>query len=478
MHELTNWIDGSPQRTGGLKERRNPADDRIVVATFAESTDADVSAAVDAAAGALPAWAGLGPSERAAILERAAALIDARSEETAAELVAEEGKLLSAARGEVQRCAGNLRLYAGEALRLGGRTHVVDGAATVSTVVGPVGVVGVITPWNFPMNLPSRKIGPALAAGNTVVFKPSPMTPLTAHRLYEALAEAGLPDGVVNLVHGDAAGPALVADERVGAVTFTGSTATGARIHSTVGLGRRLQLELGGKNPIVVLADADLDAAARIVATSTFNLTGQACTGAGRALVEDSVHDELLERVVALAEEHVLGDGMDPTVTMGPLIDRPSLERVHAAVMGAKDAGARIVTGGDRDTDGDLAHGWFYPPTVLADVSADMEIAREEVFGPVIGFERVADLDEAIDSANSVRYGLTAAICTTSMRSARTFTDRIEAGMVKVNQATPGIAPNAPFGGLKHSGTETSKEQLGSGVMDFYLRERTIYTSV
>jgi aldehyde dehydrogenase (NAD+) len=476
--QLTNWIAGREVPSDEApNERRDPAACDVVVATFPEATGADVTAAVDAAVAAGPAWAETGPSTRAAMLEGAAAWLDARTGEIAAELVAEEGKPLAAACGEVERCAANLRLYAGEALRLGGHTHVVDGPATVSTVAGPVGVVGVITPWNFPLNLPSRKVGPALAAGNTVVFKPSPCTPITADRLVRALVEAGLPAGVVNLVHGTGAGPALVADERVAAVTFTGSTGTGERIHRAVGLGRRVQLELGGKNPIVVLADADLDRAAQVVATASFNLTGQACTGAGRILVQDEVHDELLERVVALAGAQVLGRGSADGVTMGPLIDEAARDRVHGAVVVAARSGARVVCGGEPPSGPGLDRGWFYPPTVLDGVTPDMAIARDEVFGPVVGFERVADLDEAIARGNATGYGLAAAICTTDLAAAQRFSSRIEAGMVKVNQPTTGVAPNVPFGGLKRSGTETSKEQLGAGVMDFYLRTRTVYVA-
>lgn len=476
--ELANRIGGEAAASSGVvRHRHDPADRRRLVATFPEATGADVTAAVDAADEAALGWAALGPSGRAAILERAGALLDERADGIARELVAEEGKVLAAAKMEVGRSAANLRLYAGEALRLGGQTFVADGAGTVATVAGPIGLVGVITPWNFPLTLPSRKIGPALAAGNAVVFKPSPRTPLTADRLHQALADAGLPPGVLNVVHGDGAGPDLVADDRVGAITFTGSTATGARIHAAVGLGRRVQLELGGKNPVVVLADADLEAAAHTVAASSFSLSGQACTGAGRILVEGSVHDELLERVAALATGHVLGSGLDDGVTMGPLIDEASRERVHVAVAGAVRDGAVVVTGGEVPDRSALGHGWYYPATVLSGVTAEMALAEEEVFGPVIGFERVSGLDEAIARGNATPYGLAAAICTSSLAAAQSFAARIDAGMVKINQPTTGVAPNVPFGGLKQSGTETSKEQLGAGVMDFYLRTRTVYTA-
>jgi aldehyde dehydrogenase (NAD+) len=367
-------------------------------------------------------------------------------------------------------------MYAGEAMRLTGSTFTSDdGDAIVATLVGPLGVVGVITPWNFPLNLASRKIGPALAAGNTVVFKPSPLTPLMGDRLAEAFEAARLPPGVLNVVHGFGAGADLVADERVAAVTFTGSTATGERIRSAIGLGRRAQLELGGKNPVVVLADADLDAAAKVVAQSSFSLTGQACTGAGRILVADAIHDALLERVTALAGALVVGNGIDEGVDLGPLVEERARDEMVRRVAEAEAAGARVVCGGAPLEGGPFDHGWFFPPTVLADVTGDMAIATEEVFGPVIGFERVSGLDESLELANASPYGLSAAICTRDLASARRFCAEMQAGMVKVNRPTVGTVSNAPFGGIKRSGTETHKEQLGPTVMDFYTRTRTVF---
>ena len=469
---------GADQRDasdGASFERANPARSDEVVSVAPESTMADVADAVDAASAAAPGWARRGPSERAALLEAAADALTATSLDLARELVREEGKPLGDASNEARRTPQNLRLYAGEALRLTGTTFPSDDPSSLVTMSpGPVGVVGVITPWNFPLNLASRKIGPALAAGNTVVFKPSPFTPLMGERLAASFESAGFPPGVVNVVHGFAAGAHLVADERVGAVTFTGSTATGAKIRQAVGLGRRVQLELGGKNPIVVLDDADLDRAATVVFRSSFSLSGQACTGAGRVLTTPAVHDELLERVVALAGNVTMGDGLDDGVTMGPLVDRTARDAIVAAVDRAREQGARLVVGGEIPTSHRHDRGWFYPPTIFADVTPDMELAREEVFGPVIGFERVADLDEALQRVNSLDYGLTAAICTADLAQAQRFWAEAEAGMVKVNRPTVGAALNQPFGGIKHSGTETHKEQLGPTVMDFYTRNRTL----
>jgi aldehyde dehydrogenase (NAD+) len=242
-----------------------------------------------------------------------------------------------------------------------------------------------------------------------------------------------------------------------------------------MGLGRRVQLELGGKNPVVVLADADLDAAAAVVARSSFSLTGQACTGAGRILVEASVHDALVEKVVALAAAHRLGPGHLPDVTMGPLVDEHAVAAMSAAVGEAVAAGATVVCGGAPVLDGELARGCFFPPTVLVGVEPTHRLAQEEVFGPVIGFERVSGLDEAIESANAVRYGLSAAVCTRDLAAAQRFAAEVQAGMVRVNRPTVGAAFNAPFGGIKQSGTATHKEQLGPTVMDFYTVSRTVW---
>lgn len=475
--EILNRIGGEQRGAsdGATFERCNPADTRQVVSTAPESTVADVRAAVDAACEAAASWRRTTPSRRAELLTVAARLLAERSALIAAEMVAEEGKPLADARNEAGRTPRNLELYAGEAYRLTGSTFPSDDTPLVYSVCDPVGVVGVITPWNFPLNLASRKIGPALAAGNTVVFKPSPMTPLMGERLAAAFVDAGFPPGVVNVVHGFAAGAHLVADTRVGAITFTGSNVTGAKIHAAVGLGRRVQLELGGKNPIVVLADADLDAAANVVARSSFSLTGQACTGAGRILVDGAVYSELLERVVKLAGAYRVGPGERAETTMGPLIDSNAVAAMERVVATACADGAEVVCGGERPTGNDLEHGCYFTPTVIANARPDMELSRNEVFGPVIGFEGVEGLDEAIDSANAVPFGLSAAICTRDLRAAQHFAAEIQAGMVRINRPTVGAAFNAPFGGIKQSGTGMHKEQLGPTVMDFYTVMRTIW---
>jgi acyl-CoA reductase-like NAD-dependent aldehyde dehydrogenase len=476
-HEVTNRIGDAmvPASDGAVFERRNPADRGDVVSVAPESTAIDVASGVDAACDAAAGWRRTTPTARAEILTAASRLLAQRAGDIAVEMVREEGKPLADALTESNRTPRNLELYAGEAYRLRGATFPSDDTPLVYSVMDPVGVVGVITPWNFPLNLASRKIGPALAAGNTVVFKPSPMTPLMGERLAAAFVDAGLPPGVLNVVHGFGAGAHLVADARVWAISFTGSNATGQKIHAAVGLGRRVQLELGGKNPVVVLADADLDAAAAIVARSSFSLSGQACTGAGRILVDHRVHDDLVERVVALADAHVLGPGDRAGVTLGPLVDDHAVDAMDAALAQAVGDGATVVCGGGRPDDSELAAGCFFPPTVLVDVRPGTALSCQEVFGPVIGIERVDGLDEAIRSANAVDYGLSAAICTRDLAAAQRFAAEVQAGMVRINRPTVGAAFNAPFGGIKQSGTGTHKEQLGPTVMDFYTVSRTVW---
>lgn len=472
--QVHNAIAGEDRPAAETFECRDPADSRRVVSVASDSAPEDVDAAISAAA-ADTEWAQAPATQRAQILEKAAAILESRRKPIGETMMAEMGKPLPAAENEVIRTAENLRLYAGEALRLGGSTFPADASGLVVSILDPVGVVGVITPWNFPLTLASRKIGPALAAGNRVVFKPSSMTPATADHLGRALLEAGVPGGALQVIHGFGAGALLVADERVSAVTFTGSTAVGRNIHDAMGLGRRVQLELGGNNPVVVLADADLDQAASVVARSSFSLSGQACTAAGRVLADTAVYEDLLERVKKLAEELVVGPGDGDGVDMGPLINEGAVESMQTAVDDALAAGARLITGGSRLQGEPFDHGSFYPPTILADVDPDMNLSCQEVFGPVIGFERVSGLDEAIARANQTEYGLTSSVCTRDLASAYRFARDVKAGIVRVNRPTVGTPINAPFGGIKMSGTGTHKEQLGPTVMDFYTQSRTVF---
>jgi acyl-CoA reductase-like NAD-dependent aldehyde dehydrogenase len=474
-----NYIAGEwvPAADGATFERRNPADQDDLVGVFPQSGPEDVRAAVDAVAAGFHEWADAAPERRAAVLDQAAGLLEARADELARELVREEGKTLTEALTETRRTPANLRFYAGEALRLTGETYPTGDGSLVFTLREPVGVVAAITPWNFPLNIPSRKLGPALAAGNGVVFKPSEVTPLLGQRLVEALLEAGVPGNALALVQGGGgAGRSLVADPRVAAVTFTGSYAVGKAIHAEVGPTRRCQLEMGGKNPLIVLEDADLDRAVTIAVRGAFGLSGQACTGTSRVIAVDAVHDALLERVAAAARARRLGNGLEPGVDMGPLATESQFEKVRSYVGIGQQEGAQLVTNGNA-ADPELGRGFFVRPAVFAELAPEMRLTRDEIFGPVLGFQRAKSLDDALELANDTQYGLSAGIVTRDIGRALAFARRVQSGLVKVNQPTTGMAMNAPFGGLKNSSTQTYKEQAGETMMHFYTAEKTVYIS-
>ncbi|MET0524819.1 MAG: aldehyde dehydrogenase family protein, partial [Nocardioides sp.] len=375
---------------------------------------------------------------------------------------------------EVRRTPQNLRYYASEALRTTGETYPTGDGSLVYTQREPVGVVAAITPWNFPLNIPSRKLGPALAAGNGVIFKPSEVTPLLGQRLVEALQEAGVPGGALALVHGHAeVGKAIVSDSRVDAVTFTGSTSVGEAIHANVAPWVRTQLEMGGKNALVVWSDADLDKAADIVAKGAFGLSGQACTGTSRVVVHESVFNGLLDRVMERAREVVLGDGLEPGVTMGPLANAAQLEKYQTYLeIGRQGATLETPQFGCAPEGG-----YFVRPAIFSDVDPDSRLAQEEVFAPILGVLTVSSYDEAVEVVNNSSYGLSAGIVTGDMAIARAFSRDVKSGLVKINQATNGMAMNAPFGGMRRSSTQTFKEQAGGSMMQFYTHDKTVYYS-
>ena len=474
-----NFIAGEwcTAASGARFDDRNPADRDELVGYFADSAEADVARAIAAVADGWPTWARTPAEMRAAVLDKAAAIIAARADDIARELTREEGKTLDEARTEARRIAANFRLYAGEALRLRGETHPADGDQVIMTLREPVGIVAVVTPWNFPLAMPARKIAPALAAGNGVVFKPSELTPLMGQRLVEVMLDAGLPPAAIALVHGrgPVVGKALVADARVGAVTFTGSYAVGRAIHEAAGSDTRVQLEMGGKNATVVLDDADLDRAVAVIARGAFGLTGQACTGTSRVLVARALYERLVERLAAFAEAIVVGNGLTPGVTMGPLASEAQLERVLRYIERGKEEGGRVVAGGGRAHGAGLERGCFVRPTVFTDLPRDSRLLREEIFGPVVTVQAVADFEEAVRIANDTEYGLAAAVVTSSLANALRFAREVDAGVVKVNAATTGVALNAPFGGFRHSSNQAAKEQSGATVMDFYSRIKTVY---
>ena len=478
MSDYLNLIAGQwqPSVTGRTFENRNPADEGDLVGTFPQSSADDVAVAVAAAKAAQPAWAAMPAPKRGDVLFKAANLLEARADAIAREMTREEGKTLPEARGEVGRTVNILRYYGGEGARLFGRVIPSErDRVFMHTLRSPLGVVGAITPWNFPIAIPAWKSCPALISGNAVVLKPSELAPLCATRLAEILVEAGLPAGVLNVVHGSGeAGGAIVAHEHVRAISFTGSEATGGKVAEACGARRvRVQLEMGGKNPTIVLADADLDEAAGIVLNAAFGSTGQRCTATSRAIVERSVVEAFSEKLVAKARAMKVGPGLDAGIDVGPSINAAHADRVVTEVAAAASAGATVLAGGTRLTEGVLGKGHFVAPTVLGNVTPQMTIAQEEVFGPVAAVMPADDFEHALALANDVRFGLSATICTRSLSHALQFAQRIEAGLVMVNLPSAGVEYQVAFGGSKAS--SLGPREQGPEAIDFYTTLKTVY---
>ncbi len=474
------FLDGKsvPAADGRTFRTTDPADARVTVAEYALGGAADAAAAVAAAKAAFPKWAAQTSVARGRILAKASQLIEARKGELAELLVREEGKTLAEATGEVQRAADIFRFYGGLGYQLGGQTipHDLPGNL-MFTRREPLGVVGLITPWNFPIAIPAWKMAPALVCGNTMVLKPASQAPAMALELAKLLAEAGLPAGVLNVVTGDGRPFAaeLAANPAVQGVSFTGSTAVGRSIYQALAPRMvRAQMEMGGKNPTIVLADADLDLAATLVARAGFGLTGQACTATSRVIVERPVLAAFTEKLIAQAKGWKVGPGLAAGVQMGPAVSEAELQGNLDHLQIARAEGAKLLWGGERLTEGDLAHGWFMQPAVIGDVTPSMRIAREEVFGPVVAVIAVDSFDEALAVANSVDVGLSASLVTRDFKKALIYAERIEAGVVKVNQISTGLALQAPFGGVKSSSTDSFREQ-GVAALDFYTRSKTVY---
>ncbi|MFN8187157.1 MAG: aldehyde dehydrogenase family protein [Gaiellales bacterium] len=468
---LVRHLIGGEWRGEPAGERRNPARPDEVVAMIAGGSAEDALAAIEAAEQAFPAWRATAPMARGAILARTSALLEERKARIARDLCAEEGKTLTEATGEVQRAADIMRFFSGEGWRLKGDSLPSAVADThLYTVKEPLGVVGLITPWNFPIAIPTWKLAPALVSGNSVVIKPASLVPLSVQHLAQALLDAGLPAGVLNVVQGSGGvvGEALLHDERIQAVSFTGSVGTGLHINEVVSRRlARVQLEMGGKNALVVLEDADPVFAAQVAAQGGFGLTGQACTATSRVIATRAAHDRFVEALVAEADSYRPADGQAEGAKMGPVVDRSQLETDLSYLELGQQEGAELVTGGESD---DL----FLRPAVFTGVTSQMRIATEEIFGPVIGVLEVSDLDEAIALANDSSYGLSGGIVTNDLRAAMRFADEAEVGVVRVNRPTSGVDLNAPFGGVKSSSSATFREQ-GLVAVDFYTRLKTVY---
>ncbi len=467
------WVDSVSGRTF---ESRNPADREDLVGTFQVGTAADVAMAVRAAEMAFPGWRATPAPQRGEVLLRFAQLLRRDKEGLARALTREMGKVIAEARGDVQEAIDIAELMAGEGRRMFGDTvpsELPDKWAM--SVRQPLGVAGIVTPWNFPMAIPAWKTMPALVAGNTVVFKPASDTPHCATLLVELMAEAGLPPGVVNLVTGggDVVGGAIVDSPDVPVISFTGSSATGKRIAERAGRRlKRLALELGGKNAIVVLADADLDLAVDGIVWSAFGTTGQRCTACSRVIVEASVAERLLERLERRVRALRLGDGLLSATDVGPLINEAAAAKVEQYIEIGRDEG-ELVCGGRRATGGDLDRGVFFEPTIFAGVAPMARIAQEEIFGPVLSVIPVADYEAAVTAVNQTRYGLSSSIFTRDVNVAFRAMRDLETGIVYVNAGTTGAETHLPFGGWKETGN--GHREAGHAALDTYTEWKSIY---
>ncbi|MFI9558342.1 aldehyde dehydrogenase family protein [Nonomuraea endophytica] len=467
---LLNHIGGEwrAPESGQTRPNINPGDVSDHIGDFAESGGADVELAVEAAAAAMPAWKALGPIKRAEYLRAAERLIEERAEDFAQAITREQGKLLKEARGEVKRALAILDFTAGEGRRLKGETLPAEEPRTFAyTFRAPIGVVGLVTPWNFPLAIPMWKVAPALLAGCAAVLKPSPFTPLTAALLVEAFVDAGVPAGVLNLVQGDiAAGEALVSHPGVAGISFTGSLPVGLAIH-TAGAPRllRTQLELGGKNAVLVLADADLDKAVKATAFGAFGQSGQRCSATSRVVVDKAVKEQFLDKLVAEVAQIKVG------ADIGPVINEARMQACLDAIRTAQEAGAKVVAGGGRAP----GNGFYVEPTVLRDVPWDSEIAQEEIFGPVLSVVDCDGFDDAMRISNSVKYGMSGTIFTQDPALIFEALERFEAGMLHVNRPGVGAYAHLPHMGAKLS--QFGPPECSPQVWDFYTEWRSACVS-
>lgn len=475
-----NFIDGEwvTSEAGETLDVTNPANPREVVATYQQSNENDAASAVDAAVAAKDEWRNTPGPERGRILREAGTILGQRKDELTDMLIAEEGKARPEAAGEVQRSIDIFHYFSVKASDLGGTIKGPSGQNTnLYTRQEPVGVAALISPWNYPIAIPAWKLAPALAAGNTVVMKPASVAPGLVIELARALEEAGLPDRVLNVVTGPGStvGSEFINNDGTDLVSFTGSSQVGEMVYEqATDAGKRVQTELGGKNPTFVAQSADPAEAANIVATGGFGTTGQSCTACSRAIVHEDVYDDFVAELVDRAESIDIGPGSDHE--MGPQVSESELNSTLEYIEIAANEGASLAAGGDTPKGDHVETGYFVEPTVFTDVDPEMRIAQEEVFGPVVSVIKVSDFEEGLEIANGVDYGLSASIVTDDHTEANRFIDEIEAGVAKVNQKTTGLELHVPFGGFKRSSSETWREQGDAG-LSFYTIEKTVYDS-
>ncbi len=472
-----NFIGGewTESNSGETFENRNPACRDEIIGDFQRSDKSDVYEAVEAASKAFPEWAKTSASKRGKLLRRAAESIEKRKGELIETLSREEGKTLKEAAGEVKRSRDIFYYYAEKAKEIGGELRSPNHEdKELYTKQEPLGVAAILTPWNYPSAIPSWKMAPALAAGNCVVIKPASLAPYSCLKIVECLEKAGLPEGTVNLITGPgkAVGKALVVHEDVDAVSFTGSLEVGDRVRELASRGgKRVQTEMGGKNPLLVMESADVNEAVEIAVSGAFGVTGQACTATSRAIVHEKLYDEFLEKMRSKVESMEVGPGLE-NPDMGPQVSRGELWSTLDYIESGKQEGAELLIGGERaDVESD---GHFVQPTVFSETEPDMKIAQEEIFGPVLSVMKTGNYEEAVEIANGIDYGLSASIITQDLSEAHRFIQDSESGVVKVNEKTTGLELHVPFGGMKASSSETWREQ-GEAGLDFYTISKTVY---
>jgi aldehyde dehydrogenase (NAD+) len=467
------WVDAA---SGETFESRNPATGETIGA-FPKSGAEDVGRAVAAAHEAFADWRLVPAPKRGELLVRFAQILEREKESLTDLMTHEMGKVKAEAGGDVQEAIDMTYYMAGEGRRMWGQTTPSELRDKFNmSVRTPVGVVGAITPWNFPIAIPSWKLAPALVCGNTVVLKPAEDTPSLAERFVELLDEAGLPAGVVNIVHGygETAGDALVRHPDVPIITFTGSRETGVAVTKAAADNlKHVHLELGGKNAIIVLDDADVDLAVEAILWSAFGTSGQRCTAASRVIAHEAIYDALQSKLVAATERLRLGPGWDDASDVGPVINKAAIEKIHAYTKIGSDEGARLLTGGEIATDGDLGKGFFYRPTVFGDVDAGMRIAQEEIFGPTTALIKVRDFDEAIRVSNGIKFGLSSSIFTRDVNKAFRAMRDLVAGITYINAGTTGAEVHLPFGGTKDTGN--GHREAGQAALDVFTEWKSIY---
>ena len=478
MTDGRNYIAGEWVSAAETSADINPSNTGDVLGQYPQASAADAARAIEAAQDAFPAWSRSTPQLRHDILKRVGDELLARKEEIGAILSREEGKPLVEGIGETVRAAQIFLFFSGEALRLtGDKLASVRPGVDIEITREPVGVVGMICPWNFPIAIPAWKTAPALAFGNCVVLKPAELVPATASALAEIIARAGVPPGVFNLVigRGSVVGEAMLRHPGVNAITFTGSVGTGRRVAATCIASdpmKKVQLEMGGKNPLIVLDDADLPNAVETAVNGAYFSTGQRCTASSRLIVTDGIHDRFVEGVTERLRALVIGDALAPSTEIGPVVDQSQLDQDLRYVEIGKEEGARLAAGGEQLKR--ATPGFYMAPALFVDVDPQMRIAREEIFGPVAGVIRAKDYDEALELANDTEFGLTAGICTTSLKHASHFRRNAEAGMVMVNLPTAGVDYHVPFGGRK--GSSYGPREQGTYAKEFYTTVKTAYT--